>query len=561
MYDSWGIVSFTSRFGRRTRRGWTTANDPSTTETVNVSSDAAPGAADDEVAAFEDVREYVPSPLFELDERGRVLHANLAARRRLGLAERHSLVPCLGAATNQEVMVRLDRLLREGSAPSWTSDLLPVSFGGESLTANLALAAAPAPESEPWRAMLSVSPSPAQALGNSARPITQEIPRIHDRRAAVQTLAAGVAHEIGNPLTYMFMCLDELARDVEHAPDAERLQPLLHKTRQGAERVQDIVRGLSSFGRDHGRREQVDVNRAVRSALDMARTELRSDIRVNTILESVGMVRANPSRLVQVLYNLVVNAAHALDPAQPDGALGVDSWQEGPWVYINVWDTGPGIDETIRDQIFEPFVSSKPVGHGAGLGLAVCHNYVAELGGEIDFDCEPEQGTRFTVRLPAEAQESIPSPPPRPAPPAFTRPAAPASAHLLVVDDEPEIRRGLKAMLKRFGHVDVAASAAQARELLISDTFYDLVLCDLMMPGESGEELYSWITNVRPELAARVAYVTGGGPRLQSPTSEVTAEDGPPCLLKPFRRQELYDFVRRAMARGAECEPSDAASF
>ncbi|MCA9711907.1 MAG: hybrid sensor histidine kinase/response regulator [Myxococcales bacterium] len=493
----------------------------------------------------------MPFPLFELDERGHVLSANAAARRELGPPVRHSLVSCLGGATNQEVMVRLDRLLREGAAPPWSSELMPALYAGEPLPAHLSLSVIPAPYGDPWRAMLSVVPVPVQAAGNTARPITQELPRVHDRRAAVRTLAAGVAHEIGNPLTYMFMCLDELTRELEQAGDTDRFEPLLHKTRQGAERVREIVRGLSSFGRDHGRRELVDVNRAVRSALEMARSALREHIRVNTTLEKIPMVRANPSRLVQVLYNLIVNAAHALPNDDPNAALGVDSWQEGSWVYINVWDTGPGIEPSIRDHIFEPFVSSKPAGQGAGLGLAVCHNYVAELGGEIDFDCEPEQGTRFTVRLPAEDREPqvihVASEPPEP-----------ARAHLLVIDDEPEIRRGLKMMLQRFGHVDVAESAAAARALLDSDTPYDLVLCDLMMPGESGEELYGWITSVRPDLASRVAYVTGGGPRLGNARSEVTAEDGPPCLLKPFRRKELYEFVREAMARGASI-PTDTA--
>lgn len=515
---------------------------------VSVSSDAPPSAAEDlRVPPFGDPREFVPFPLYELDDRGRVLHANLAARRQLGAPERHSLVSCLGGATNQEVLIRLDRLRREGSAPAWSSDLLPALYGGEPFPAQLSLCLTPSPDQASWRALLNVAPVPVPAAGNSVRPITQEIPRLPDRRAAVQTLAAGVAHEIGNPLTYMFMCLDELARDIEHSSEAERWQPLLHKTRQGAERVQEIVRGLSSFGRDHGRRELVDVNRAVRSALEMARSELHSYIRVNTTLEKVPMVRANPSRLVQVLYNLIVNAAHALSPEQPDAALGVDSWQEGAWVYINVWDTGPGIDDEIRDQIFEPFVSNKPAGRGAGLGLAVCHNYVAELGGEIDFDRNAEEhGTRFTVCLPAEARERqvVHLAPEQPEPD--------AAAHLLVIDDEPEIRRGLKAMLKRFGHVDVAESAAAARTLLDSDTRYDLVLCDLMMPGESGEELYGWITSVRPDLASRVAYVTGGGPRVGHTSSEVTAQDGPPCLLKPFRRQELYDFVQRAMSGGGD---------
>lgn len=529
-------------------------------------SDAPPSDADAPIVGpFADAREHVPFPLLELDERGRVLQANLAARRQLEPSAAGGLVGCLGAATTQEVMARLDRLHREGSAPAWTSEL--VREGEDPLLAQLALTSSPVPLGDPPRSNLSVAPIPTSTVQARPpnRPITQELGRIHDRRAAVQVLASGVAHEIGNPLTYMLMCLDELGRGIEPKPGhdphpaLDRVRPLLQQTRQGAERVQEIVRGLSSYSRDHGRRESVDVNRAVRSALEMARTEMSPKIRVHTSLEAVPMVRANPSRLVQVLYNLLVNAAQALGNGPPEPstqcALGVDTWCEGSWVYINVWDTGPGIAPDIRDHIFEPFVTSKPVGRGAGLGLAVCHNYVAELEGEIDFDCEPDQGTRFTVRLPAEAVEAravhpTPLPPERP---------APEAARLLVIDDEPEIRRGLQAMLRRFGRVDVAESAAEARALLLPGVRYDLVLCDLMMPGESGEELYGWITSARPELAARVAYVTGGGPRVLVPTSAATAQDGPPCLLKPFRRQELYEFVRRAMSRAATFSPADVA--
>lgn len=520
-------------------------------------SDAPPSAADlSSVDPFTDAREHAPFPLFELDERGRALRANGAARRQLPPTAAPALVGCLGAATTQEVLARLDRLHREGSAPAWTSELH--RQGHDPILAQLSLTSVPTPLGEPPRANLGVTPIPASAIQARPpqRPITQELGRVHDRRAAVQVLAAGVAHEIGNPLTYMLMCLDELARGLEPPAGPElhsvldRAQPLLQQARQGAERVQEIVRSLSSYSRDHGRREPVDVNRAVRSALEMARTEMRAETRVHTSLEAVPMVRANPSRLAQVLYNLLVNAAQALDPGRHGqasaGTIGVDTWCEGSWVYINVWDTGPGIAPEIRDHIFEPFVTSKPVGRGAGLGLAVCHNYVAELEGEIDFDCEPEQGTRFTVRLPAEALEPR-AVQPAPAP---ERPG-PETARLLVVDDEPEIRRGLQAMLRRFGRVDVAESAAEARALLSPGERYDLVLCDLMMPGESGEELYGWITSARPDLAPRVAYVTGGGPRLVASQSAVTAQDGPPCLLKPFRRQELYEFVRRAMSRAA----------
>ncbi|MEM7157890.1 MAG: hybrid sensor histidine kinase/response regulator [Myxococcota bacterium] len=515
-------------------------------------------------APFDDARETVPFPLLELDSRGRLRHANAAARDQLGHPKACSLATCLGAAAAQEVLVRLDRAHRDGSSTAWSSEL--VLADGRMLPAQLAISVSDTSRGS-WRAQLSIAPSPGltTATITTPRPTTQEMARTPERIGAVQTLAAGVAHEIGNPLTYMFMCLDQLTRDLERTNPDPQLGELLHKTRQGAERVRDIVRGLSSYDRDHGRRDPVDVNRAVRNALEMARPELAALVRVHTSLEPVPSVRANPSRLVQVLYNLLVNAAHALEPGQANPAIGIETWLEGSWVYINVWDTGRGIDVAIRDQIFEPFVTSKPAGHGAGLGLAVCHNYVAELDGELDFDCDSdsEQGTRFTVRLPADTAEPAEATAPAPAaqapdtadvpqPRVFSpsKREAAATARLLVVEDEPEIRRGLQAMLRRFGEVDVAESAAEARGLLSSKTNYDLVLCDLMMPGESGEELYGWISTARPELASRVVYVTGGGPRLQG-TAAGEESEGPPCLLKPFRRQELYEFVRRNMARTA----------
>lgn len=222
--------------------------------------------------------------------------------------------------------------------------------------------------------------------------------------ASVGRLAAGVAHEIGNPLTAI-AGLVELARDTD-LPEARRLE-FLARVQKETERIHKIIRDLLDFARDEERSEWKSADSADHSA-DLAevvaaavrlvapQTSARG-LRIEQRLEVAPRVRGDADRLTQVVLNLLLNAADAVDG---DGEVVVEIHPDGDEVVLSIADSGPGIPSDILPHLFEPFVTSKPVGQGTGLGLAVSHTIVDRLGGTITASNPPEGGARFDVRLP-----------------------------------------------------------------------------------------------------------------------------------------------------------------
>ncbi len=245
-----------------------------------------------------------------------------------------------------------------------------------------------------------------------------------DRMMAVGTLAAGVGHEINNPLTYVAGGIDfahrQLAELLAAGPPTsteeamecwERLHALLPEVvealgdaREGTGRVRDIVRDLRTFtrGEEIESIQVVDVEPIVELALDMAAHEIRHKAQLVRHYEPGSVVWASESRLAQVLLNLLINAAQAIDDGDVrDNEIGVRTRREGDEVVIEVRDTGKGITEEERKMVFEPFRTTKPVGEGTGLGLAISRHIVESMGGELTFESTPGVETTFTVRLPA----------------------------------------------------------------------------------------------------------------------------------------------------------------
>jgi signal transduction histidine kinase len=341
---------------------------------------------------------------------------------------------------------------------------------------------------------------------------------ISDRMASVGTLAAGVAHEINNPLAtictnleLMATSLDELAVE----PDADaRLQEMteaLRDAREGAERVRLIIRDLKIFSRapDEERRGPVEVQRVLESSLRMAWNEIRHRARLVKEYGPVPLVDANEARLGQVFLNLVVNAAQAIPEGDAEHnvvRVVIDRVADGR-VSIAVSDTGTGIAPENLSRIFDAFFTTKAIGVGTGLGLSICHRIVRGLGGEIVVESERGKGSTFRILLPPSASALEPRRSP-------AQGAAGAGAQrrgsLLIVDDEVMFARALARALSLEHNVEVAGSAGDALELLRRGERFDVIVCDLMMPQVTGMELHAELRLMAPEQAASVVFMTGG---------------------------------------------------
>ena len=341
-----------------------------------------------------------------------------------------------------------------------------------------------------------------------------------DRLAALGTLAAGVAHELNNPLAYICSNLEfVLAELPDLRASLDLIDPALaaklgefsgalREAQTGAERATHIVRDLKMFSRRNDQRvKPTNVRRTLESALKMLQVPAR--VRVLTTFGSVPAVDADESQLGQVFSNLLVNGAQAIPEdaavAELQVATGTDA---RGWITVEIRDTGAGIPPDVLNRIFEPFFSTKPVGVGTGLGLSISRSIVLGLGGEITVESQVGKGTLFRVVLP----------PSRVGTPLLTAKAqkleAGTSRRVLVVDDDPLIGSALRRTLRRH-KLTIVNSGEQALELLSGGDRFDAILCDLMMPGMSGAEVHAQLQRLIPEQAERVIVMTGGALHLE----------------------------------------------
>jgi len=376
---------------------------------------------------------------------------------------------------------------------------------------------------------------------------------VSDRMASIGTLAAGVAHEINNPLAAVIANLDFIAASVvaddargpSLARGAARLRTeisgSLNDAQQAAQRMRFLVRDLKVFSRAPGDAPTgpVDVEALLDSSLRMADNEIRHRARVVKQFGAVPCVQAREERLGQVFLNLLVNAAQAL----PDGRaehneIRVSTRFDEDRVIVEVTDTGPGIPPKIIGRIFDAFFTTKDVGSGTGLGLAISHRIVTDLGGDLTVESEMGKGTTFRVSIPVcSAQDTIPAMPTTPAETTQLR------GRILLVDDEPFILRVVTLVLGKEHEVVARESAVEALTLIKSGERFDLILCDLMMPQMTGEELHAELTRVAPEQAECMIFLTGGA---FTPASQrFLADRSIEYIEKPFDSANLRAIVQR----------------
>lgn len=380
-----------------------------------------------------------------------------------------------------------------------------------------------------------------------------------ERMASVGTLAAGVAHEINNPLSYVTaniaLILEELRTISAEFPSerATELSRMALEAQVGAERIRKVVHGLTTFSRaEEERRTPLDVRPLLELAIDMTHNEISHRARIVKEFGPIPVVDADEARLGQVFINLLVNAAQAFPDGQSDAheIRVVTSTAADGRAGIEVRDTGEGIPAAAIGRIFDPFFTTKPIGGGSGLGLSICHNIVTGLGGTLTVESWEGRGTAFRIALPASSAKQVQVPTARSAPPPCAR-----RASVLVVDDELAVGSLLRRVL-RDHDVTVFTRAREALQLLGSGSRFDIILSDLMMPEMSGMEFFDQLTEHFPESAARTVFVSGGAfsPSARAFLDRVTNER----VQKPIDPQSMRKLVQRYLLRPSSAVLGDA---
>jgi len=375
-----------------------------------------------------------------------------------------------------------------------------------------------------------------------------------DRLSTIGTLAAGVAHEINNPAAFILLGLGMLERllrgpnvRMEGSAPASAAD-LLRELRESIQRITDIARDLRLFASSPAPgaagRALIDVNRSVESALSLTRGQIIERAQVDLRLaESLPPVLIDEGQLGQVIVNLLVNAAQAIPkPSSRQGAsehaVTVETRSDYRTVEIEVRDTGAGISPEDLPRIWTPFFTTKSPEVGTGLGLAISREILARAGGSIHAESPPRgepTGSRFVISLPVAGRIESRTPVTRPVPRIVSR------VRLLIVEDEASLARALVDQLGRVHEVTLATSADAALALLEKEPPFEVVLCDLRMPGMSGDAFYTRVAEARPALARGFIFMTGVG--FGTDVERFLEESGRPLLEKPFSTQDALEAI------------------
>lgn len=384
---------------------------------------------------------------------------------------------------------------------------------------------------------------------------------IAHRAVALGTLSAGIAHEINNPLSWMMtnlqMAQDELRRGRSgrsRTPEQDGVLHTLDDALQGGRRVMAIVRDLKTMSREGSDQGVTDVHTALDLACRIANRQVEARARLVRDYGHVPSVRGSAGRLGQVFLNLLINAAQAIPEGKRDAhRITLRTRRRRRRVEVVIRDTGRGIPAAVLPHIFDPFYTTKSTDEGTGLGLSITRSVVDSLGGTISVDSREGQGTTFTLRLPvaerlaehmaerndvsptAMAKASIET--------TSAMTAAPTRVRVLVIDDEPLLGKSLRRALHEH---EVVFTEDPTRALeLCSQTDFDVIVCDLMMPIISGEDVYEHLKEQAPDLAARMIFMTGGA--FTAGAQRFLKSIANPVLSKPFTPNDLRVAVRRML--------------
>jgi len=362
--------------------------------------------------------------------------------------------------------------------------------------------------------------------------------RAEDRLASVGLMAAGIAHEINNPLTYALCNVDLLRARIGSLPasaSTSELVEMLDHVREGVERAVQAAREVTMFSR--GERDAtalIDIHRVLDSCANLASVQLRGHARVVKKYGAVRPVLGHGERLGQVFLNLLINAAQAIpDGHEAENTVTITTSAQGAdGVLVEIHDTGVGIPPEHMAHIFEPLFTTKE--EGTGLGLAISRALVVEEGGSLSVESEVGKGSTFRVALRAAAHDEIRAE--KPLPPGVRT----KGKRILVVEDEPHLARVLRLVLASHA-ATLAASGREALDKLRAGEEYDLILTDLSIGDIDGFALFETIRTEWPGRESRVIFMSGDA-FTQRARAFFRAIPNP-VIEKPFESQHLLDVV------------------
>ncbi len=381
-----------------------------------------------------------------------------------------------------------------------------------------------------------------------------------ERLASIGTLAAGTAHEINNPLSFVISNV-ELTREalvtlggrlrglrfVEGQADAlaqvfeqlAELEEAMRDAHDGAERVRKIVQSMKKFVRSEASPQGIiDLPDVLEAVVKMTDNAVRHHARVRRNFGTTPFVEADDGPLAQVFTNLLINAAQAIGDGRADAnEISLTTFTDAVGnAVVEVRDSGSGIRPEVLPRIFDPFFTTKPVGSGTGLGLAICHNIIAGLGGQLGAESPPGGGALFRVTLPPARRKASA------AGVLVASKVPPRRGRILVIDDEQHVALAVARVLRGQHDVTVMTDARVALAQIAAGAFFDVIFCDLMMPSVSGMDVYESLAAANPDQAMRMVFMSGG--TFSERSTEFLENTANVHIAKPFAVESL-----RAIAR------------
>jgi len=369
---------------------------------------------------------------------------------------------------------------------------------------------------------------------------------ISEKMSALGTLAAGIAHEINNPLTYVMNNLEMIREDLteQRGLSEEKHAELIElsgEATEGLERIAKIVQELRSFMRSSERSlREVKLSGAVQSALSLADPELKLKAKLSLKLdEALPSIFADERQLVQVLVNLFINAAQAFKEQDLERNLIIVRASEGQdqMVSLEVEDNASGMPPEVARQAFDPFFTTKTA-VGTGLGLAICHKIILGFGGSIELDSELGRGSTFKIMLPRFQPERHIIRARKTRASSFKAELAEVK-RIIVIDDEPSVGQ---VIVRALGSERVLFFTDAHEGLKEIDRLHpEVIVCDIMMPVMSGVEVFAELK--QRGLNHRTLMITGGSAREE--VADFISQEAPTILYKPFKPSELREQVCR----------------